>query len=96
MFVKVLKLALGNAGLVSLGSSLLKQALGKIYKDAVGWVKVAATHDEWSSKQKFDFVAQKLLADYDSLKDWDWALKIVIEWAYGQVKGYTSKLGELG
>jgi hypothetical protein len=84
--MSLLSSLLGKDKAIKMVMSLLKQAFGNIGKDALRLVLEAEVKQDWSNKQKFDYVKDSLIAKYKRAAEWKWMLNFLIEWAVGQTK----------
>jgi hypothetical protein len=84
--MSLLSQVLGKQGAIKMVMSLLKQIFGGIGKEAVTLALEAEAHEDWTGKQKFDYVKNSLIAKYKRAESWKWVLNFLIEWAVGQIQ----------
>lgn len=86
---------LSKQKLIGLALSILWKALGRMFTDALHYVKEAEAHTEWSADEKLQYVRKALAAYYSDKANWKWLINLCIELAVGQLPDTKSTTGAL-
>jgi len=86
---------LSKQKLISLALSILWKALGKMFTDALYYVKEAEAHIDWDNTQKLQYVRSCLAKYYTDKANWKWLINLCIELAVGQLPDTKSTAGAL-
>jgi hypothetical protein len=93
--LKTLLNMLGKQKLIDLALSILWKALGRMFTDALYYVKEAEAHKDWSADDKLQYVRKSLTLYYSDKSNWKWLINLCIELAVSQLPDSKSATGAL-